>query len=289
MSSNTTVRTYSQYSVVMNLRIALPCLALSLPLSVNSFPLYAETGGPDYWQVRDVEKNDVLNMRSKPDFKAPKIGKIPSDARCVRNMGCKGGLTLNEFTTLSDTEKQQILKQRPRWCRVYYKETTGWVAGRYLREGVCTESRNKQGVISQGVDPFNHSYFIEKEKVTLHNGHARETIPGTTAVIITEVIHSPVFADLDGDKVKESVSILMQHTGGTGSFYYLAAAAEGGRVIESYFLGDRIKIDSLKIIEKLIIVDYFERATGQAMASRPTVRVSKKFKLDEEKIVISLQ
>ena len=289
MSSNTTVRISSRYSVEMNLRTVPSCLALSLILSVNSLALHAEAGGPDYWQVRDVERNDVLNMRSMPEFKAAKTGEIPFDARCVRNMGCKGGLTFDEFTTLSDTEKQQILKQRPRWCRVAYKETTGWVAGRYLREGACPENRNRQGAVSPGIDPFNHTYSIEKEKVILHNGHARETIPGTTAVIITEVIHRPVFADLDGEKSKESVSILMQHTGGTGSFYYLAAAVEGGSVIESYFLGDRIRITSVKIVEKLIIVEYLERSINQPMASRPTVKVSKKFKLDEEKIVISLQ
>ncbi|MBE9561164.1 MAG: hypothetical protein IMF15_10275 [Proteobacteria bacterium] len=290
MNSNTTVRISSRYSVEMNLRTVSSCLALSLVLSVNSFPLHAEAGGPDYWQVRGVERNDVLNMRSTPDFKAAKTGEIPFDAQCVRNMGCKGGLTFDEFSTLSDIEKQQILKQRPSWCRVAYNETTGWVAGRYLREDACPENRNRQGVISPGIDPFNHTYSIEKEKVILRNGHARETIPGTTAVIITEVIHRPVFADRDDGKSKESVSVLMQHTGGTGSFYYLAAAAvEGGSVIESYFLGDRIKITSLKIIEKLIIVEYLERSINQPMASRPTVKVSKKFRLDEEKIVISLQ
>ena len=123
----------------MSLRIVLHRLAICLSLVTCSFSVYAEADGPDYWQVRDVEKDDVLNMRSGPDFKAAKTGEIPYDARCVRNMGCKGGLTFDEFTTLSETEKQQILKQRPRWCRVSYREATGWVAGRYLREGVCPQ------------------------------------------------------------------------------------------------------------------------------------------------------
>ena len=133
----------------------------------------------------------------------------------------------------------------------------------------------------------NYKAFLEKEKVTLHDGHAREQIPGTTAVIITEVIHKSIYADLDGDNAKEAVSILMQHTGGTGSFYFVAVAAGSGKTIESYFLGDRVKITSVKIIEKLIVVDLLERSTGQPMASRPTERVSKKFELAKDVIVLS--
>lgn len=272
----------------MNLRAVLPHLVLSLSLVSFSFPVYAEADGPDYWQVRNVEKNDVLNMRNKPDFKADKTGEIPFDASCVRNIGCKGGLTLNEFTTLSEIEKQQILKQRPRWCRVRYKEVTGWVAGRYLKEGVCSES-SKHDMKAQGVDPYNHSYSVEKEKVTLRNGHSRVRIPGTTAVIITEVIHKPVYADLDGDNGREAVSILMQHTGGTGSFYYLAAAGEGRNTVESYFLGDRVQIVSLKIVENLIEVEYYDRVLDQSMASKPTLKISKKFKLDGKNIVLNLK
>lgn len=273
--------------------MVLPYLALSLTLVTYSFTLFAQADGPDYWQVHDVKKNDVLNMRDRADFNAEKTGEIPYDARCVRNMGCKGGLTFNEFTSLSDAEKQQVLKQRPRWCHVSYRETTGWVEGRYLREGACPErtSRSRHDAIIQGVDscinPYNHSYLIEKEKVVLHNGQSRVSIPGSAAVILTQVIHKPVYVDLDGDNIKEAVSILMQETGGTGTFYYLAVADEGDKIIESYFLGDRIKIDSVKAVNNIIFVEYYERGAGQPMASKSTVKVSKKFKLDEHKIVVS--
>jgi hypothetical protein len=275
----------------MNLWVVLLKLALNLTLITYSFALFAQADGPDYWQLRDVKKNDVLNMRDKADFNAPITAEIPYDARCVRNMGCKGGLTFNEFTTLSDAEKQQILKQRPRWCRVSYREATGWVEGRYLREGACPESasRNRVDVIKQDLDscinPYNHTYSIEKEKVVLDNGYASVTIPGSAAAITTRVIHKPVYVDLDGDNVREAVSILIQQTGGTGTFYYLAVADDGDKIIESYFLGDRIKIVSVNVVNNIIIVEYLERAVAQPMASMPTVKVSKKFKLDGEKIV----
>lgn len=278
------MRTYSQYrKPVINLRLIL----LKLVLLFYSHTLLAEADGPDYWQVRDVDKNDVLNIRSNADFKAPKIGEIPHDARCIKNIGCKGGLTYHEFTTLSDSEKQQILKQRPRWCRVSYQGTTGWVAGRYLREGSCpADERKRDAVASQGIDPHNHSYLIEKEKVTLRNGYAREMIPGTTAVIISEITHRPVYADLTGDGVKEAVSIVLQHTGGSGTFYYLVVAG-GGRLIESHFLGDRINIVSVKIKNHTITVEYLDRADAQPMATRPSFKTSVEFRLLDNTLVTS--
>ena len=275
----------------MKLRVALLNLALNLTSATYSFALFAQADGPDYWQLHDIKKNDVLNMRDKADFNAAKTGEIPFGARCVRNMGCKGGLTFNEFTTLSDAEKQQLLKQRPRWCRVSYREITGRVEGRYLREGDCPEStsKNRHDVAIQAVDscinPYNHTFSIEKEKVVLHNGQSRVSIPGSAAVILTQIIHKPVYVDLDGDNVREAVSILMQQTGGTGSFYYLAVADDGDKIIESYFLGDRINIVSVNVVNNIIIVEYVERAVSQPMASKPTVKVSKQFKLDGEKIV----
>lgn len=280
-NSSITVRTYSRYSG--------PFInpGLILLLLLYSDLLVAEADGPDYWQVRDVAKDDVLNMRSYAAFKSPKIGEIPYDARCIKNMGCQGGLTYQEYTTLSESEKQQVLRLRPRWCRVSYQGATGWVAGRYLQEGAClTDAGKNDAATAHHIDPLNHSYLIEKETVTLRDGHMREKIPGTTAVIITEVIRRPVYAELTGDGIKEAVSIVMQHTGGTGSFYYLVAAGSDGP-IESYFLGDRINIVSLKVLKDTITVQYLDRSHAQPMAMKPSVRNSKDFKLIDNRLVSS--
>ena len=237
----------------------------------------ATADGPDYWGVRDVAENDVLNMRSSPDFRSPKVGEIPHDATCIRNMGCKGGLTFEEFTTLSEAQKQQLLKQRPRWCRVHYHGTTAWVAGRYLKEAAC-EDRHSATAKDTGVDPYNHAYMIDKEKVVLKNGHAREMIPGTTAIIITELIRRPVHVDLDGDGQEEAVVLLMQHTGGSGTFYYLAAASKQG-IIDAAYLGDRIKTRPLEVAGDMVIVNYLDRESSQPMSSSPRIEKSVSFRL----------
>ncbi len=99
----------------------------------------AEADGPDHWKVVGVAAGDVLNIRQEPSGKSAKIGEIPPNGTCVKNIKCVGGLTFEEFTTLSEAEKNKIKKERPRWCYIEYKGLKGWVAGRYLREGSCEQ------------------------------------------------------------------------------------------------------------------------------------------------------
>lgn len=97
----------------------------------------AEADGPDHYRVTGVEPGDRLNIRAAPSANARKVGSIPPGSACVRNLGCQGGLTLAEYSALSRAEQQERLKAHPRWCRVEYQGTTGWVAGRFLEEGDC--------------------------------------------------------------------------------------------------------------------------------------------------------
>ena len=99
----------------------------------------ATADGPDFFQVTGVAADDTLNLREAPDPQATKIGEIPPDGACIRNLGCQGGLTFQEFIELSKSDQERRLKENPRWCRVEYRGMTGWVAGRFLREGACSE------------------------------------------------------------------------------------------------------------------------------------------------------
>jgi hypothetical protein len=82
-----------------------------------------------------VRSDDVLNIRVEPDWRSEKIGEIPYNGTCIQNLGCVGGLTADEFTTLTESEQKKILKTRPRWCKIKYKSTEGWVSGKYITEG----------------------------------------------------------------------------------------------------------------------------------------------------------
>jgi hypothetical protein len=112
-------------------------LLVLLILALGAGRVAAEADGPDFYRATGVPRGDVLNLRSAPDHRAAKLGAIPPDGACIRNLGCQGGLTYHEFETLSKSERATRLKQQPRWCRVEYQGVTGWVAGRYLVEGNC--------------------------------------------------------------------------------------------------------------------------------------------------------
>ena len=64
--------------------------------------------GPDYWQVHGVAGDDALNIRSDANAKAEKVGEIPADSQCIKNIKCVGGLTMEEFTKLADAEKERL-------------------------------------------------------------------------------------------------------------------------------------------------------------------------------------
>ena len=110
-----------------------------LLLIVASGSAIADADGPDYYKVKGVASNDVLNIRSKADPNTKKVGEIPAGTDCVKNLGCKGGLSMSEFTDMSKEEQASILKKRPRWCLVEYRGIKGWVSARYLAEGSCTK------------------------------------------------------------------------------------------------------------------------------------------------------
>jgi uncharacterized protein YraI len=109
------------------------CTALAL----GSAGAIADADGPDFYAVTGVAADDVLNIRAEPSPHAPKTGEIPPDGICVRNLGCRGGLTFQQFTELSPSQQAERLREDPRWCKIEYEGITGWVAGRYLKEGSC--------------------------------------------------------------------------------------------------------------------------------------------------------
>lgn len=112
-------------------------LLVGVAVGLGSVAASADADGPDFYAVHGVAHGDVLNIRTEPDPHAPKVGEIPPDGTCVRNLGCKGGLTFREFTELSPAEKEKRARENPRWCKVEYRGVTGWVNAHYLREGDC--------------------------------------------------------------------------------------------------------------------------------------------------------
>jgi len=122
-------------------------LLVSILLYCFNSAALATADGPDHYRVRGIASGGFLEMRKAPGPDAAIVAKIPAGMTCLRNLGCQGGLSLQEFTTLSDEEKRRRTEANPRWCKVDYRGTVGWVPGQSLGEDACHKIAPDQTVM----------------------------------------------------------------------------------------------------------------------------------------------
>ena len=76
-------------------------------MALNPGAASADADGPDFFEARNVAKNDVLNIRAEPNPRAAKVGKIPPDGARIRNLGCGGRTSwINDSNGLAEQESQ---------------------------------------------------------------------------------------------------------------------------------------------------------------------------------------
>ncbi len=123
-------------------------------------------------------------------------------------------------------------------------------------------------------DPLNAVYNIEGQLITLHNGHSERAISPDSAIKIrTSIIGNQVSGDLDDDGDDDAVLILVYDPGGSGTFFYVAAALNvNGRYqgTNAVLLGDRITPGALTIRNGVINVSYKDRKADEPMSSSPS-------------------
>jgi len=133
-------------------------------------------------------------------------------------------------------------------------------------------------------DPSNATFRIEKDSVTLANGRSeRPAAPGSASAAVTTLGDQRASGDVDGDGRADTVVILVNQPGGSGTFYYVAALLNTSAAVSAtpaVMLGDRIKISSLRIDGKTIVVELLDRASGQPLSASPSVAVTKRFVID---------
>lgn len=141
---------------------------------------------------------------------------------------------------------------------------------------VFSASSRAQDVNRGGI--LNTTYMVEKLHIHLFDGQAEiQAAPGSATKITTRVVGDPVFGDLNKDGKEDAALILVQDPGGSGTFYYVAAAVfENGqwKGTNAIFLGDRISLQMIKICEGLITVSYMDRGPDQSMAAPPSETIT---------------
>lgn len=128
-------------------------------------------------------------------------------------------------------------------------------------------------------DPLNGTYLINGMKITLNNGrHEMEASPGSATKIKTSLQGPLVYANVNDDGHEDAAFILIHDPGGSGIFYYVAAALRLDGLYQgtnAVFLGDRISPQGLHIRNGLVAVNFADRRPGEPMSAPPTVAKSK--------------
>lgn len=143
--------------------------------------------------------------------------------------------------------------------------------------------------VKPGKTPLNAIYSIEGREFQLKNGKAEiESLPGAASKIKISVFEVLAKGDLNGDGFADNAVLLTYDGGGSGTFFYIAAAiktASGYTGTNAILLGDRIAPQPTEIRDGEVIVNYAERKPDEPMTARPSVGVSRYFKIEKEKLV----
>lgn len=147
--------------------------------------------------------------------------------------------------------------------------------------------------VTPGKDPKNATYIIEGQAVTLVNGEAETpAAPGSATMVTTTMFGEPKNGELTGDTKTDAAVMLVQDQGGSGTFYYEAAAlngTEGYTGTNAILLGDRIAPQTTQVANETITVNFAKVPEGEPMTARPSEGVSMYFQVEGKVLVEASQ
>ncbi len=129
-------------------------------------------------------------------------------------------------------------------------------------------------------DPKNTTYTIDGSSVTLVNGISQVPIAsGSAESITTRYFGNDAQVDLDGDGRMDTVFLLTQSRGGSGTFYYIVGALntpQGYVGSHGLLIGDRIAPQTTEISKNefdktIVTVNYADRKPGESFAIQPSL------------------
>jgi hypothetical protein len=125
-------------------------------------------------------------------------------------------------------------------------------------------------------DPLNTTYIIEDQAVPLIDGRfVAAAAPGSATTITAAVFGRPLFGDLDHDGDEDAVVVIVYEPGGSGTFYYIAAAINQNgsyKGTAGYLLGDRIIAQFVRFDDGLVETHYLDRRPTEPMSAPPSIR-----------------
>lgn len=124
---------------------------------------------------------------------------------------------------------------------------------------------------------------IEAASFTI-DGKVQPLKKGTLAIF-----GAPTPGDLDGDGDLDAAVILVSTPGGSGTFYYVAAAINANGAYQgtdAILLGDRVAPQNVAVSNGMIVANYAERKPGEPFTAQPSVGVSKYIRVENGKLSV---
>jgi len=132
------------------------------------------------------------------------------------------------------------------------------------------------------------SKWSTKGKIKLSDGIYQErVVPDSTAELVIKLSDRIAFGDLNGDGVEDAAVILVSNPGGSGTFYDLAAVINSrgkAKHVASAFLGDRVKVEGLRVRSGKIVVKMVTHRSSDPMCC-PSLTVEQIYGLQGDELV----
>jgi uncharacterized membrane protein len=132
-------------------------------------------------------------------------------------------------------------------------------------------------------------HAVLDEPVTLQDGKYEGppyTAMSASRPVVTLVESTIVVGDVAGDEADDAIVMLATNTGGSGVFFHLAVVRNldgTPQHIGMVPLGDRVKVQSLEVIDGRIVADLVEHGPGDPMCC-PTAAVHREWALQDGKL-----
>lgn len=130
---------------------------------------------------------------------------------------------------------------------------------------------------------------IYPEPITLTNGlfEGEPPVEGSVSRPTVTFLGKSAFGDLNGDQVEDAATLLVENSGGSGTFYYLAAVVnQNGELVNTAtaLVGDRSQIEALAIEDGTILLELISHGENDALCC-PTQREVRTYELSEGQLI----